>query len=62
MTRYTYYYWKHLPTGKTGSSEFKDWGEYNGVTIIDGTVSELDALRLINRWNQDGKQLWEYWL
>jgi len=45
------YHWLHIPSGKVGSNTFTLWHS-----------SEAELLRLVNKWNREGRGVWQYWI
>jgi hypothetical protein len=50
---YTKYFLYHRVTEQTDECTFSENGE---------ALSELEALRRINRWNQQCPEQWAYWI
>jgi len=45
------YNWLHLTTGERGESEFEQL-----------SLSDSQAIRLVNQWNSKHRGVWFYWI
>jgi hypothetical protein len=43
--------WLHLPTGARGESEFEQV-----------SLSDSQAIRMVNQWNSKHRNVWFYWI
>jgi hypothetical protein len=59
--RYTHYHGLYIPSGQGALTEF-DPSHYREAGVPnDSGMAEIDALRLLNRWNSL-QSLYRYWL
>ena len=63
--RYKLYHWYHVPTEQGGMKSFADTrlsGERLFLLDSDGSLSEVDAVYLMNLWNRGVHHEYRYWV
>lgn len=56
------YHWRYLPTGATGVSKFRPVQNPLLLALVgNGPALEREADKLIEEWNKQHPDTWQYW-